>query len=257
MVLPGCMTNIGVDRRGGGSHEAVMRGVRILQRRKVPFHIIAVITAEALDAADEILDFFQTLGATEIGFNIDEQEGVRARSSLGGENLQQRFAGFMQRVLCRSETRAGPMVREIRNVLSGLLNPDFDGPDGCDENEPFRIVTVLHDGRLSTYSPELAGMHHPRYGEFSFGNVSTAGLADVLTSAHFLRIASEIEAGVVACRGTCAYFRLCRGGAPANKLWELGTFVATETQHCRLAHQTVADVVLARLQATLGPARRA
>jgi uncharacterized protein len=159
----------------------------------------------------------------------------------------------MQRVLQRAEKPDGLAVREVRNVLAAVVAPGFDGAAGCDENEPFRIVTVLNDGRLSTYSPELAGLQHSRYGELTFGNVHAVGLEGVLASGHFLRIASDIEAGVAACRTGCPYFRLCRGGAPANKLAELGNFAATETQHCRLAHQAVADVVLSRLQATLRP----
>jgi hypothetical protein len=42
-----------------------------------------------------------------------------------------------------------------------------------------------------------------------------------------------------------------RGGAPANKLAELDTCAGTETQHCHLAHQAVADVVLTRIRAAL------
>jgi uncharacterized protein len=210
-----------------------------------------VVTSDALDAADAIMDFFQEAGISEVGFNVDEQEGVRLRSSLGGADLQARFAAFMERVLERAEAPGAPHVRELRQVISGLLHPDFGALSENDENQPFRIVTVLRDGRISTFSPELAGLRHPRFGELTIGNVLTDTLEDVIQSERFRHIAAEIAAGVESCRASCAYFRLCRGGAPANKLAELGSFAGTETQHCRLTHQVVIDVVLSRLRHAL------
>jgi uncharacterized protein len=239
------------DRRHRGTHARAMRGVHALQRNGVPFHAICVVTEKALDSADAIMDFFETAGVAEIGFNVDEQEGARAGSSLVGRDLRSRFERFMRRVTTRAEQRGRPGVREVRNVFSALLDPDFNTATGNSENEPFRILTVLHDGRLSTFSPELAGLQHPRFGELTFGNVRTDSLQAVLASARFRRVSAEIAAGVASCRAACPYFRLCRGGAPANKLAELRTFAGTETQHCRLAHQTVADVVLSRVRAAL------
>jgi uncharacterized protein len=239
------------DRRGTGTHAAAMRGVGLLQHYGIPFHAIAVVTAEALDAADAVMDFFGAVGVTEIGFNIDEQEGIRARSSLTGDNLRQRFAIFLQRALVRAEQPGAPMVREARNIFSAILDPSFETSVGNDENEPFRIVTVLCNGRFSTFSPELAGFRHHRLGDLTFGNVHTDRLDDVLVGEHFWDIAAEVASGVASCRAACPYFRLCRGGAPANKLAELDTFAGTETQHCRLAHQGVAEVVLNRISAAL------
>ena len=44
----------------------------------------------------------------------------------------------------------------------------------------------------------------------------------------------------------------CRlGGAPVNKLSECGTFIATETLACKLAHQVITDVSLEHLEKTL------
>jgi uncharacterized protein len=239
------------NRRGGGTHAAAMRGVETLQRRGIPFHVICVVTDAGLQAVDEILDFFTGIGVAQIGFNVDEQEGVRLRSSLRRADLRRDFAQFVQRALGRAARPGAPIIREAVNVVSALVDPDFDMASGNDENEPFRIVTVLFDGRLSTFSPELAGIFHPSIGEFTFGNVHTDSLAAVISSDRFRRAAAEIAAGVSACRAECPYFRLCRGGAPANKLAELGGFSGTETQHCRLTRQVVADVVLSHLRIML------
>jgi len=114
------------DRRGSGTHAAAMRGVETLQRRDVPFHVICVVTNEALQAVDEILDFFTSIGVAEVGFNLDEQEGARHRSSLRGDDLRARFSDFMLRALNRAAQPGAPIIRESLSVVSALLDPDFD-----------------------------------------------------------------------------------------------------------------------------------
>lgn len=221
-----------------------MRGIEALRRRHVPFHVICVVTADALNSADAIMDFFATIGAREVGFNMDEQEGARLHSTLAARDASASMAHFMTRVLRRAEEPGMPKLRERRTIELAMLNPAFDTSEGNDENEPFHIVTVLWDGRVSTFSPELAGLSHTLLGELTFGNVLYNSLPSVLASERFRRVASDIADGVEACREKCAYFRLCRGGAPANKLAELDELAGTETQHCRLTHQVIADVIL-------------
>ena len=96
-----------VTRTGLPTHAAVMRGIDWLVRRGVPFQVICVLTADALDHADAIADFFLQHGITEVGFNMEETEGANSRSSLdaGGAGqmaLEQRYRAFMARLWQRS-----------------------------------------------------------------------------------------------------------------------------------------------------------
>jgi len=84
------------------------------------------------------------------------------------------------------------------------------------------------------------------------GQLPGADLDAALSSPNFQRMWSDIEAGTAMCRQSCAYFDLCLGGAPVNKLAECGTFAARETLHCRLSHQAIADTVLRQLETKLG-----
>jgi uncharacterized protein len=54
--------------------------------------------------------------------------------------------------------------------------------------------------------------------------------------------------GVDACRRSCAWFRWCRGGAPANKLFENGSMATTETMYCRLNKKATMEVVLSAIE---------
>jgi len=57
-------------------------------------------------------------------------------------------------------------------------------------------------------------------------------------------MATDIRAGVEACRKECGYFSLCGGGAPVNKLSENGTFASTQTSFCNLVQITPANLIL-------------
>ena len=95
---------------------------------------------------------------------------------------------------------------------------------------------------------ELLGTSHGRYGDLTFGNVATHALADIAAEPRFRAVAAAIAGGVRACAVRCAYFPVCLGGAPANKLGELDDFAGTETMHCRLTQQALLDAVLDDLE---------
>jgi uncharacterized protein len=233
-------------RSGRGSHAAAMRGIAALKRNSVPFHVICVVTRAALDCPEALIDFFAGQGIVDVGFNIEEIEGVNGGSSLAGDDARSRFRAFFERVLDRA-AQCGIRIREGRTVLGALLEtPDKTWP-GNDQNMPFAILTVTHGGDIYTFSPELAGLRHGGLGSMALGNVATHSLANVLQGNVFRTMWSEISEGIDACERACAYFPLCRGGAPSNKLGELGTFAGTETMACRLGNQEIAEAVLHRI----------
>jgi uncharacterized protein len=238
-------------RSGRGTHAATVRGVRTLQRHGIPFHIVCVITRETLGAADELADFFLHEGIDRIAFNVEEIEGINTSSSLAMEGVAAQFAGFLTRFLDRAENSGKLQVREADGLLNWLRSPEFGRAGGNEQNAPFEIVTVTHSGDIATFSPELVGLSHARFGDFAVGNVASTSLDEILGSVRFQAMHEEIAAGVAACAEKCPYFKLCRGGAPANKLAEHGSFRGTETLFCKLAEQTVADVVLGRLEANV------
>jgi len=51
-----------VTRSGRGTFDRTIRGVRLLRRHGVPFHVISVLTAESLAAPEEMFDFYLAEG---------------------------------------------------------------------------------------------------------------------------------------------------------------------------------------------------
>jgi uncharacterized protein len=243
-------------RRGLGTHKQVMRGVEILQKQGVDFHVISVITDCSLDYPDEIFNFFLENGIRRVGFNIEEIEGANQTSTLVGNSVDERIKKFLQRLYELQKNAKGLVkIREFENAFRAITHgTDADAHDISSRNDqvrPYKIISVDCDGNFSTFSPELLGLKNDRYGDFCFGNVQTNALPEMTSSSKFNRVFRDIQAGVKLCSETCGYYFLCGGGAPSNKYYENGTFASTETMYCRYTIKMPVDIVLADLEEAL------
>jgi uncharacterized protein len=245
-------------RQGRGTLARVLRGIHLLHEHGIPFQVITVLTADSLDYPDELFDFYQENGIGSVGFNVEEIEGPHTTSSLQQTGTPERFHRFLRRFLALSYAADPPLqVREFETSATALLGARRYGPGSrTQENKPWAIVNVDCDGNFSTYSPELLGMSSLAHGGFSLGNVRTDPLEMVSDSARFRRLEDEIGRGVELCRESCKHFPFCGGGPPANKFFEHGSFVSTETLFCRLHKKVCIDVTLSLLEQsaqTAGP----
>jgi uncharacterized protein len=233
-------------RSGTGTYESTMRGIKLLQKYNIPFHIIAVLTFESLSCPDEFFEFFAAIGIEKVCFSLEEIEGVNANSSLSAGGSQRRWRYFFSRYLeLLAKSASKQWVRELHESFAQL----FSGETQINgQNEPFHIVSVDWTGNFSTFSPELLGAKRSNQGDFIFGNFLIDNLADLELTPKFLAINAEIQKGVEICRSTCGYFELCHGGAPSNKLAEHGTFASSETLYCRLRYKTTIDVLLEKIE---------
>jgi uncharacterized protein len=239
-------------RSGKGTHERVMRGIRCLQEHGVDFHVISVLTMDALAYPDELFDFYVTNGIRRVGFNIEEIEGLNKSSTLSPFEASRKFRAFMTRFLERVSARGTPLeVREFEG-FEQLITERAEYLRQNQENTPLRIISVDWAGNFSTFSPELLGVRNDIYGTFYLGNVIQDDLATVTTTRKFLRMVEDVEAGIAACERTCDYFGLCGGGSPSNKFFETGSFRGTETLHCRLSKKVMADLLVERFEQSLG-----
>ena len=240
-------------RSGKGTWSQVVHGIAMLRQYAIPFHVITVLTADSLDHADEIFEFYVQHGIRQIGFNVEEIEGVNRSSSLLGERMCERFTAFMSQFYDFAEQFSEPFyVREFQSATSAIMSGGVMENAHTHQTTPCGIISVDCRGNFSTFSPELLGLSSPDYGDFAFGNVMTDSFDSMLSKPKFQAVARDIAAGVHRCRDTCEYFAYCGGGAPVNKYFENGSFDSTETMFCRLSKQAVLDVVLSKLEQKVG-----
>ena len=237
-----------VTRKGGGTLENVLRGMRMLRDHHIPFDVITVLTSTSLDYPDELFDFYIEHGVTSVAFNVEEIEGPHVTSSLSGSGIEPRFRQFYSRFMDLALASDPPLrVREFDsayNSISHHRQPDTR----TQECRPFAILNVDYEGNFSTYSPELLGLSSPRHGSFALGNVARDTIESVLAIPRFVALDDEIRRGVDMCQETCRYFPFCGGGPPGNKFFENGDFATTETLSCRLHKKATFDVALDKLE---------
>jgi uncharacterized protein len=238
-------------RQGLGSHANTMRGVSFLQKNDIYFNIIAVLTEDSLDYPDEMFNFFRDNGITDVGFNMEEKEGVHQHSSLDKAGIEKRYRAFMERFWeLVSQSNGEFTVREFETIC-GIIY-DGDRLENTDMNKPFAIVSIDHQGNFSTFDPELLAIKTEQYGDFVFGNVLHDTFESVCYTEKFQKIYQDIAAGVTMCRNFCQYFGVCGGGAGSNKYWENGTFRSADTNVCKYRIKVITDIILEKLEYSLG-----
>jgi uncharacterized protein len=234
-------------RRGQGTFDFAMKGVRQLQESNVPFGTITVLTRESLQHPTELFNFFSANSLRDLAFSIEESDGVHHSDSISDPLYLPDFDKFMRAFwnLCLSSGAAWK-IREFDDALRRVLSPE-EIPFRNYQVVPLGFLMIGADESITTFSPELLGLRHPKYQDFAIGKIGDGGPKEWLENTSYLRMAKDIALGVQRCRDTCGYFSVCGGGAPANKLGEHGTFDATRTVYCQ-AKTAVIDLVLEALE---------
>jgi uncharacterized protein len=233
-----------VTRTGRGTFDQTIAGIRVLQKARVPFHVISVLSQEGIKAPQQMLDFYLSEGIDDICFNVEESEGDHVSGLFAVDDAQGGFKRFLSEFwrLSRSSGQIR-LIREIDGMLPRVFRPDQSAMRNS-QVEPFGMLNVDCLGNVSSFSPELLGLKNAGYNDFIVGNINTESLEDMRRSPSMIAMSRDIAAGVQACRNDCEYFSVCGGGAPVNKLAENGTFRSTRTAFCGLTQMVPIDLIL-------------
>jgi uncharacterized protein len=245
-----------VDRMGRGTFHKVMAGIERLRAAGLDFHTIAVLRDESLDHAEEMWTFFRDIGSSGLEFCTEESlvvhtHGSNSLAALARERTCRRMQAFFETLMrLRDRDAPGFYIREIDTVMHRIRTRLGRHVRGF-ETEPFSILSITWDGRVSTFSPELVEAKHHKYGNFVFGHVATDTWDDVLNNPVLRQVYRDITEGVNACARSCAYFDLCGGDSPAAKLFENDSFESTDTLYCQLRVQALGELLLQHLRANV------
>ena len=106
-------------RNGRGSHRFCMDGIEALRRNAIPFHVISVVTASAMQQPEAMYRFFRDHEIHSVGFNVEEQEGVHTSSSMQGLEQEDQYRQFLRNFWPLSEADGHPVVlREVQQVIN-------------------------------------------------------------------------------------------------------------------------------------------
>jgi uncharacterized protein len=234
-----------VTRGGIGTFDKVVGGIKRLQDAGVRPGVLAVVTEASLDRPLDVLATYAALGIDSVAFNFEEIEGSHDVSSLRTLDTQGLLRGKVEHfigTILRERDAKYPRIKlretdwMLPSILSGEAVEDW-------LTRPMTYLTVLADGRVSTFCPELAGQVGEDKG-FPVGHVKHEDFSSFADRIGASAAYAAIRTGVDDCRVSCEYFELCGGGCPSNKFFETGNFAATETLYCRIRNQYASDAVL-------------
>jgi uncharacterized protein len=233
-----------VTRTGKSTFEQALAGLRLLRQEGVPFHVISVLSQRSMDAAEEMLAFYESEGIEDVCFNVEESEGAHVSELFSSNDLQARFGRFLRTFwrLAREGHRIR-FIREIDGMLPRVFRPESQSFRNI-QVEPFGMVNIDCKGNVSTFSPELLGLRNAQYHDFIIGNVHSSSLEEMRGSDPMQAMARDIAAGVDTCRRSCEYYSVCGGGAPVNKLFENDSFASGRTSFCDLTQKVPIDLIL-------------
>jgi uncharacterized protein len=219
-----------VTRGNRPAYDRIVKGIETLRRHGIPFSALCVVGRPEPGLATELYSYFLDLGCDVLGINVEELEGVNERTN---RHPAADVTAFWAELVAAWRRDPRIHLREVEWSLR-YVSAVLDGTaDDLLPRELDPIPTVAHDGSVVLLSPELAGFHDPRYGDFSSGNVLHTPLGEILARAAETPWIAEFLTGVEACRRTCPYFGFCGGAHAANRYFEHGDFDRTETDHCR------------------------
>lgn len=233
-------------KRHNGTHAHTMLGIKQLQRAKVPFGVIVVLTDWSLDYALEMFSFFLENEITDLAFNIDEMIGVHSTTTFSKQQMVTRYCSFLKQFIGLINQNLGVIrLRELWKMLPGILS-NMEPYNLA--NQMLRIVSFDCNGNYSTFSPELFAGKSDRFNNFVIGNVLCEGLLAIRQNKNFQSLNKEIQTGVSMCRNECKYWQFCGGGDPSSKFFQHGRFDVTETFTCQIHKQATVDAVLEYLE---------
>nr|WP_206443932.1 cyclophane-forming radical SAM peptide maturase AmcB [Nocardioides sp. KC13] len=229
-----------VDRAGRQSFDRAMAGIERLRAHGIDFSMIAVVDPSRAAAA-EVLDFATELGASAVGINMEEREGINLDRPLPTTTTAREFwADAIAWSLEHPDTE----VRELERIASYLRLIRMGDRDWWESHRFDPLPTVTFNGDVVLLSPELAGIKDGNYGDFIAGNVRHQSIGEILASANRLRYVAEFLDGLNRCSATCGFFDFCRGAQAGNRYFENGRFDTTETNYCRVSRQELVKALV-------------
>ena len=185
----------------------------------IPFHAIAVLTEEALGQPEVMYAFLRDEGIHQIGFNVEEQEGVNARSSMQGLQREMQYRAFLRRFWeCNQRDGFPIQLREFSQVLEMI-----DCGQRLRQNEmnrPYSILSVDAAGNFSTLTQSCCRWKPNGMGCSTWATCAISPWRrrpEPMLSAGCTRYG--VGHGAVR---PCDYYGFCGGGTGSNKYWEHG-----------------------------------
>jgi uncharacterized protein len=117
-----------VTRSGRGTFARTIAGIRLLRRRKVPFHVISVISRASMASARELFDFYVAEGIEQVAFNVEDSVNQHVSGVLTNPDSAAAYRKFLGEFWALAGTREQiRAIREIDDMIDAISLPPRTG----------------------------------------------------------------------------------------------------------------------------------
>lgn len=235
-----------VDASGMGSHDRVMRGIRLLEKHQVDFNILTVVHKHNVRHARELIDYFRAEGFHYLQF-IPCMDFRSQQVNQPGryEITPAEYGDFLCEVfdLWYEQGKPRTSIRFFDNLLQAYLNLEAEL---CVHRSSCPASLVLEQNG-DAYPCDF--YLHP---DWKLGNVGVNALPELLQHPNYTKFQQMKPALPDACH-RCSWRKLCHGGCPRNRDWTAGDDAASRDYFCESYRQvyTYAHDRMLRLAASV------
>jgi len=219
------------DRQGNGTFEQVMQGLRLLQKHKVEYNVLACIARETAKRPLDVYRFFKNEGVEFIQFTPIVERKPDARSS----QLGLRLAGpaTLEKEAVPTDVTSWTVIPEeygdfliaiyeewVRHDVGKVfvmnfewaLNAWIDNPSPVciHADQCGRSVVIEHNG-------DVYACDHCVYPEYKLGNISTDNLLQTVGKSVQSDFGITKETALPRWCRECEVLPACRGGCPKHR----------------------------------------
>ncbi|MDQ5767937.1 radical SAM/SPASM domain-containing protein [Thiothrix subterranea] len=235
-----------IDKKGHGSFAKIQHAIEILRKYKMPFGVLATIAQHNINDADKLYTFCKDHGVSlklsplyhsgKATCNIDS-----LAISIDEYTV---FTNQLAKLWLEDDdpVKIDPIEPLLVNVLGGSAAIGCAFSKNCHHN-------ILAIGPTGDLYP--CGMFQG-FPEFSYGNILTTSLNDVVSSNVFRRMDNRSNAIAETC-SPCSIREKCNGGCPFHSMVNIG-FLNEKTPLCqpyKNSITTILDVISKRLHHSL------
>ncbi|MEJ2470899.1 MAG: anaerobic sulfatase maturase [Desulfuromonadales bacterium] len=219
------------DKRGKGTFDMVMQGLRLLQKHEVPFNVLACVSRESANHPLEIYQFFKDSGVEFVQFTPVVERACNPESRHWGVNL----AGPAALSTKEPNTRVTPWSVQaeeygefliaiyedwVRNDVGNIFVMNFEwalnawignpSPVCIHAQQCGRSLVVEHNG-------DVYACDHNVYPEFRLGNIATESLLAMVEKSQHSGFGVCKETALPKQCQDCDVLAACRGGCPKHR----------------------------------------
>ncbi len=220
-----CHDQYRLDRRGQGTFDQAMKGVRLLQEHGVEFNVLAVVNNYNAQFPLEVYRFFKSIGAQYIQFTpvvermAERQDGLMLLSPKNREEVSVTpwsvpalaFGQFLTAIFDEwIKADVGRyFVTLFDATLAGYMNM---APGSCIWSK-----TCGHAGAME-FNGDVYSCDHYVFPEYKLGNLNTSSLVSMMLSPEQMRFGQAKYTALPRQCKACPFLTQCYGECPKNRI---------------------------------------